>query len=72
MYKGTILALLLALPACTAEHRAALKYGEEQVETYESTKARLLLKAPCGMTAGAYWRALTNEERRAVDTLCER
>lgn len=65
-----VLATMIWLAGCTAEHRAAVKYGEENARAVFDTEASLLKQAPCAMNVGSYWRALNSDERAAVDKLC--
>lgn len=58
------------LGACTAEHRAAIGYAEENAKAFNDTEAKILMNAPCAIRVGAYWRALNSEQRIAVDKLC--
>lgn len=67
-YAG-LLASFLIISACTAEHRAALEYANEQAKAFKDTEAAIFLKAPCAMSVGAYWR-LTEAQRNHVDGLC--
>lgn len=67
-----LLFLLPLLSGCTAAHRAALKYGEDQAKAAYDTEARLLIQGPCAMNVGSYWRALNGAQRGAVDVLCGR
>lgn len=71
---GRIFAALaaLALSACSAEHRAALSYADEQARNFKDTEAQVLMRAPCAMSIGAYWRALDDGQRKAVDEICKR
>lgn len=68
-----LLAILasLFLAACSAEHRAALAYADEQVVAFNDTEARTLLRAPCAMRVGAFIR-LPQEQQEAVAKLCGR
>ena len=65
-----IVASLLLLLGCTAEHRAALAYADEQAKQLSETEAQVLMRAPCAMRIGAYWRVLSEQQRAAVDALC--
>ena len=69
MKRVVILAALL-LGGCSAEQRAALTYIDEQAKGYENTKAEILLRTPCAISVGAYWRALDERQRAALDALC--
>jgi hypothetical protein len=60
----------LTLGACTSVQQAAIKTSVEKRQTYNDGKAQLLLLGPCDMSVGAYWRALTPFQRRAVEALC--
>lgn len=71
MRPAIVIAFLL-LGACTAEHRAAISYADEQAKAFKDTEASILLRAPCAISVGSYWRVLTTEQRRSVDSLCER
>jgi hypothetical protein len=65
-----VLVAVLMIAACSAERRAALTYVDEQAKGYEDTKAGVLLRSPCAISIGAYWRALDERRRAAVDALC--
>jgi hypothetical protein len=72
---GTVMAVLLlplVLGACSAEHRAALAYADDQAKGFKDTEARVLMRAPCAMSVGAYWRALDDDLRKSVDAICKR
>ena len=60
----------LVLAGCSAEHRAALAYADDQAMAFKDTEAAILMRAPCAMSIGAYWRALNTQQRAAVDLLC--
>jgi len=62
--------MLLFLSGCTAEHRAALSYVEDQAKAFKDTEAMILLRTPCAISIGAYWRVLDEGQRTAVDKLC--
>lgn len=64
------LAAVLFLAGCSAEHRAAIAYADEQAKGFKDTEAAILMRAPCAMSVGAYWRALNQSQRSAVDLLC--
>jgi ABC-type Fe3+ transport system substrate-binding protein len=56
MRKALLVVLLLS--GCSAEHRAALSYAQDQAKAAFDTEATLLKQAPCAMNVGSYWRAL--------------
>ena len=68
--KPLILIAVLSLSGCSAEHRAAIAYADEQAKGFKDTEAAILMRAPCAMSVGAYWRALNQAQRSALDLLC--
>ena len=58
------------LSGCSAEHRAAIAYAGEQAKAFKDTEAAILMRAPCQISIGAYWRALDEAQRQALDKLC--
>lgn len=64
------IAALGLLAGCSTEHRAALDYAGEQVKAFKDTEAMILLRAPCAISIGAYWRVLDEGQRGAVNKLC--
>ena len=68
--KVTIVIFAGFLAGCSAEHRAALAYADEQAKAFKDTEAAVLMRAPCQISIGAYWRALNEDQRMALDKLC--
>ncbi len=71
-----VIPLLLLLGSCTYSD-AALGVVEgkivsfvEQAERVSDAEAAVLKRAPCVIKTGAYWRALSPRERKAIDVLC--
>lgn len=64
-----VLALALLLSGCSAEHRAALAYADEQAKAFNDTEARILTQAPCAIRIGAYLR-LPEDQQAAIAKLC--
>ena len=69
-YLKFAIAGLLALTACTPATRAVVNEGVARVKEAEDSKARLALQAPCAITIGAANRVLSDDEHRAVQSLC--
>ena len=69
--KTAVLIAILFLAGCSAEHRAALSYADEQVKAFNDTEAQGLIRAPCAMRVGAFIR-LPQEQQDAVAKLCGR
>jgi len=65
-----ILFTTLVLTGCSTEHRAALNYAADQAKNFSDTEAKILLRAPCAIRIGAYWRVLDEGQRSAVNKLC--
>ena len=68
---GLVVALLL-LGGCQYLGMAGV-VADQAVKTamqINDAKAEVLVKSLCGISIGAYWRALNKLERRAVDDLC--
>lgn len=61
---------VLILSACSAEQRAAVAYADEQAKGFKDTEAHVLMRAPCAMSVGSYWRSLNDYQRAAVNSLC--
>ena len=61
---------VLVLSGCTGAQQAVVSAGVVKAQQTNDTIAVGLTKALCGMTIGAYHRALSDAERRAVTTLC--
>lgn len=65
-----VTAAALMLAACSAEQRAAINYADDQAKAFKDTEAHVLMRAPCAMSVGAYWRTLNDYQRAAVNSLC--
>ncbi len=68
-----ILAILLAflfLSSCTAAQRAIITEQVKSIQQFNDDEARLLKTQLCAIRLGAYFRVLTDAERRAFDVLC--
>ena len=65
-----VLVAALLLSGCSAEQRAAIGYADDQAKAFKDTESQVLMRAPCAMSVGSYWRALNTQQRAAVDLLC--
>ena len=65
---------LLLLVACTPNANAVVdavaNQGVENVKSAEDTKAAIAVQVPCAMSVGAFNRALSADQQRAVMALC--
>ena len=61
---------LLALGACTTAQKAFVDVGIEKTQDGFDTTARVLKADTCAMSLGAYHRVNTEEEKAALDVLC--
>ena len=69
----TLAGLLLGaifLAGCTGLQKAVLDQGIEAARQAKDAEAETLKAAVCAMSIGAYHRANTEIERRALDVLC--
>ena len=69
-WKPTFLVLALFLGGCTAAQQAVLSTGVAHARQAKDTEATLLKAGLCAMSIGAYHRANTDIEQRAIDVLC--
>lgn len=67
---STIL-LALLLSGCSEAGRALISTSVEKVEYGADSAGKALVKAPCAMTAGAYFRLENPNQRRGVELLCD-
>ena len=58
------------LTACTGTQKAVVGQGLETARQAKDAEAATLKAAVCAMSIGAYHRANTDIERRALDVLC--
>ncbi len=69
----TVAGLLLGaifLTACTSAQKAIVDQGLDAARQAKDAEAETLKAAVCAMSIGAYHRANTDIERRALDVLC--
>ena len=66
---GLILALPLA--GCSEAGRALISTSIDKVEYGADTAGEALVKAPCAMTAGAYFRLENPNQKKGVELLCD-
>ncbi len=71
MFRGAaVIALALALGACTTQQDAIIGLGVAKVQATNDTAAKTLIATVCGMTVGAYNRLGSASDRQGVDLLC--
>jgi hypothetical protein len=56
--------------ACSEATLSLAERGVERAQTTNDSLARNLTRAPCAITLGSYYRALSASEREALDLLC--
>ena len=66
-----ILILVLLLGGCSAAGRALIGVSVEKVEYGADSAGKVLVKAPCAMTAGAFFRLENPNQRKGVELLCD-
>ena len=69
-WKPIVLALALLLGGCSAAGRALIGVSVDKVEYGADSAAEALVKAPCAMTAGAFFRLENPNQRKGVELLC--
>ena len=65
-----VISLALSLGGCSEGGRALLNLSVEKVEYGADSAAEALVKAPCAMTLGAYFRLENPNQRKGAELLC--
>ena len=71
VYISTFLILALLLGGCSEAGRVLINTSVDKVEYGADSAAEALVKAPCAMTAGAYFRLENPNQRKGVELLCD-
>ena len=67
---GLMLVLALLLSGCSEADRALINTSIDKVEYGADSAAEALVKAPCAMTLGAYFRLENPNQRDGAKLLC--
>ncbi len=63
--------VLVLLGGCSEAGRALINTSIDKIEYGADSAAEALVKAPCAMTAGAYFRLENPNQRKGVEFLCD-
>ena len=69
-FSPAMFAFLFALAGCSESSRMLAAGAIHRTAAANDGLAESLKRAPCGITLGSYYRALSASEREALDLLC--